>query len=250
LRNTLNDFCSVTDNLTGDEFDQTKGAKTLRFRNHFFPFLLGALVILAASTARAQESASTSGQNISPAKQALIKELLELANSQKTVDAIIKAQSDQMEKQLPEIVWQSVSGMKELKALSPAEREELHREVLASASEIGRKTYDLLLAKIDFGKTIEEISLGLYDKYFSEEELRDLVAFNKSATGRKVVEKMPQLYSESMARASDIIGPKILEVIRELQDQQTAALTTQIQAKVKAKPAKTPITTPSKRRSG
>jgi uncharacterized protein len=221
-------------------------------KKHFFAGLFAIVFLLGAISVQAQDAKPTptpaAGPNISPEKLALVKELLELAHSRETVEAILKAQADQLEKQLPEIIWQAVSGMNEMKLLSRTEREQLHQEVLTSSSIMNRKMYELLQSKIDFGLVVEEISVDLYDKYFTEEELRDLVAFNKSATGRKVIEKMPQLYSESMARASDVLGPKIIEAIRELQDQQTIALTNQIQAKIKAKPTKTPTTTPKRRR--
>lgn len=158
--------------------------------------LVAVLLSLFVAGVHGQESSPSPTQTISREKQALIQELLELTSPKKTVDAMLQAQADQMEKQLPAIVWQAVSGMKELQNLTPKQREEIRLQVVSTSLRSGRRMYELLLQKIDFNKLIGDISLPLYDKYFTEAELRDLVTFQKSATGKKVVEVMPNLMVE------------------------------------------------------
>src|SRR5882672_851598 len=87
--------------------------------------LVALLFSLCAIGVQAQSPQASPAPTISPEKEALIKELLDLTSSKKTIDAIFKAQADQMDKDLPETAWQAVSGMKELKTLSPEAREEL-----------------------------------------------------------------------------------------------------------------------------
>jgi hypothetical protein len=193
------------------------------------------MLLLAAISVQAQEASARVNQDVSPEKLALIKELIELASSKQTIDAMLKAQSEQMEQRLPEIVWQAVSGMKELKTLTPAQTEALKLQVLSSSARTGRRMYDLLMQKIDFEKLIVDISVPLHDKYFTEAELRDLVAFYKSPTGRKVIAVMPSLVVESMTRASDIIMPKVAEMMSQLQQEETELVTKEIEATVKAK---------------
>jgi len=202
----------------------------------------------AVAGARAQEPSPSPTPAISLEKQILIKELLELTSSKKTVDAMLKAQADQMEKQLPDIIWQAVSGMKELQSLTPQQREEIRLQVVSTSVRSGRRMYELILEKIDFNKVLEDISIPLYDKYFSESELRDLAAFYKSATGKKVIEAMPNLVTESMTRAADIIMPKISELLSQIQAEETQLATKEIQAAVKTKSIKPAARTPQKRR--
>jgi len=38
----------------------------------------------------------------------------------------------------------------------------------------------------------------VYDKYFSEDELKELIAFYKGATGRKLIKVMPLIMEDSM----------------------------------------------------
>lgn len=214
------------------------------------PALLALVVLglIAINTVNAQDPATQPSQSISPVKLVLIKELLELANSKKTMDAMMKAQAEQMDKQMPDMVWQMVENMKELKALTAAQREEVRAQVTASTLQAGRRTYDLIMEKIDFNKVVEEISVPLYDKYFSESEVSDLVVFYKSATGKKILEIMPNLVSESMTRASVVIMPKVSEVITQLQAEETERIEKEIKAKTN-EISKRPVKKPVRRRS-
>ena len=197
------------------------------------------VVALFSISARAQNPPASTTQTISPEKQALIRELLDLTSSKKTIDALFKAQGDQMDKELPQIIWQAVSGMKELQSLTPEQREEVRLKVLSSSFP-GRRMYELLQSKLNFHKLIEDISMPLHDKYFSEGELTDLVAFYKTATGKKVIEVMPVLVAESMTRAVEAVMPKVAELMAQIQEEETQRMTKELQATVKTneKPAK------------
>jgi len=187
---------------------------------------------------KAQDAPANVNQNITPEKLALIKELIDVSHSKQTVEAMLKAQSEEMDKRLPEIIWQGVSGLKELKTLTAAQKEQLRLKVLSNSGRTGRRMYDLLLEKINFNKLIDDISVPLYDKYFTETELGDLVAFHKSPTGKKVIEVMPNLVAESMTRTSDIIMPQIGAMMTQLQEEETQLMTKEIQTALKAtKPA-------------
>ena len=59
---------------------------------------------------------------------------------------------------------------------------------------------------------INEMSYELYHKYFTLEELTEVVAFYKTPTGRKIADKLPQLTQESMLagqRHAESLGPLI-----------------------------------------
>ena len=191
--------------------------------------LLLCLVFLVTGVKAQLPSAAT--PPILPEKLAVIKELLSLTNSKKMIDAMLKTQAEQMDKQLPEIIWQTVSNMDELKQLSSADREKVRTEVVANSLKVGRRTYDLLMERIDFNKLIEDISVPLYDKYFSESELKDLVAFYSSSTGRKVLDTMPSLVAESMTRTAEQIMPKLSGVITQIQAEDAELMKKEIETK-------------------
>jgi hypothetical protein len=217
--------------------------------NKLLPACLACLLLsLSIISARAQDPPGAAPA-ISHEKEALIRELLELTSSQKTIDAMFKVQADEVDKELPQLVWQAVSGMKELKSLTPAQREELRLKVLSSSLGPGRRMYELVQAKIDFHKLIEDISLPLHDKYFTESELRDLVAFYKSPTGKKVIEVMPNLLTATINQTAGAILPRMTAITMQIQEEETRRMEKEIQATVQMKknPAKPTSRTPLRR---
>src|ERR1044071_6679913 len=54
--------------------------------------------------------------------------------------------------------------------------------------------------KADFNS----MSIELYDKYFTNDEIKDLVRFYESPIGRKAVEVLPQLTQESINRGMQL----------------------------------------------
>ncbi len=206
------------------------------------------LFLLPAVGAHAQVPAPLPSPEISAEKRALIKEMLELTNSKKTMDAMLKMEAEQMEKQLPEATWLAVSGMQELKSLTPQQREGVRQQVVAQSLRSGRRLYELVLEKLDFDKLIEDISLPLYDKYFSESELRDILTFHKSATGKKVIEVLPNLMTEAITRATNIMLPKITEIVSQIMDEEKQRASQEVQAAVKTISSKPAPRTPKKRK--
>jgi hypothetical protein len=43
-----------------------------------------------------------------------------------------------------------------------------------------------------------------------------MIAFYKSPTGKKAIQVLPQVLRESLSRASDVLGPRIEQVIKEV----------------------------------
>ena len=168
-----------------------------------------------ASTA-AQQSDSDKVQVISPEKQALIRELLDVTGSKKNSEAILNVTFDQMQKDVPEVVWASISNMQGFKELSQAEQQRLRDEMNESARSSSQRYREALTQRLNFAQLIEEISFPLYAKYFNDNELKDLIAFYKSSTGKHAVAVMPNLYADSMAKAEERMMPVIKDVMSEV----------------------------------
>lgn len=173
--------------------------------------LLSGLIMLACS------AASSAQQTITPEKQALIKELLDVTDATKTVDALVNtiiSQSDRMSAEATERI------LAEKKNLTPAMREALQRELSEKAVKNRQRFKEAFLQKINISQLLADVSYPLYDKYYTESELRDLIAFYKSPTGKKLIETAPQLFAESMERTSRILLPKLEQVMTEIFEEQ------------------------------
>lgn len=67
----------------------------------------------------------------------------------------------------------------------------------------------------------EKPLLGIYAKHFSAQEIQDMITFYKSQTGKKSIEKMPELMQESMILGQKMVQavlPKIDEISKQLSD--------------------------------
>jgi len=62
------------------------------------------------------------------------------------------------------------------------------------------------------------ITIPIYDKYFTEEEIRQIIAFYKTPIGQKIISTMPSVMREAMNAGEawgKEIGEKILKRLKE-----------------------------------
>jgi uncharacterized protein len=202
---------------------------------------------------QAQEQAPAPAQAVvpslmTPEKRALIKEILELTNSGQSSEAMFNAQFAEMDKKIPDIQWQAIASMEELKRLTPAQQNEIHQRVQDSSARLTKRIKELFLQRVDIRQLVEDVSYEAYDRHFTEAELKDLVAFYRSATGKKVVAEMPALFAEELAKANEIISPKVQQIFEETQKEQTEELNKEIEKLIKAMPPKAAPKKPTSRK--
>jgi hypothetical protein len=79
---------------------------------------------------------------------------------------------------------------------------------------------ELLQQRINRAEIIEQIYYPLYDKHFTVEELKGLVAFYKTPVGQKAIQVMPQLVQEAMQKASELMLPKLRALVGEIMEEE------------------------------
>jgi hypothetical protein len=95
------------------------------------------------------------------------------------------------------------------------------------------------MEKLNYKEMTNEISLTLYDKYYSFDEIKDLIVFYKSPTGQKTLKTMKPLLNESMSMTQERLLPKLPGIIREIQEEEKLEIDRRINAK-KPRPGKPP----------
>lgn len=83
----------------------------------------------------------------------------------------------------------------------------------SSYSELSDEFWDGFMKEIDY-KELIELYVPIYDKYYTHQEIKDLILFYESPTGKKTVEKMPLIMAESMTlgqKLGEKLGQKVLE---------------------------------------
>jgi hypothetical protein len=118
-----------------------------------------------------------------------------------------------MESELPKIISRNLEARKDLTKKQKADAIILATQ---SADRVSKRFKELIIEKINFTETMKEVFFPLYDKYFTESELKELVAFYKSPIGQKAISVTPNLLAEAMDMSNRVFTPKVLELVNEL----------------------------------
>src|SRR5713226_328007 len=192
-------------------------------------FLFFSIAVRAqVSMPSAQQSQATESQEMSQEKRSLVKEVVDVLNVKKSAKDVLEVMEDQIHKQTTEMTWQALSQMKEMKELSETERQHLQDEIKKSADTAHKRFLEL------FNQRIEDVSISVYGKYFNEKELKDLIEFYKSDTGKRSMELTPSLLAESMSQTSQRLAPVMEDIIRDLSSDATNKFRNEVAGLAKA----------------
>lgn len=170
--------------------------------------LAGLSLLLAGSFC----TAAHAQDEIKPEKRALIKELYLTTKADKMAATFTNLILTQMERDLPKMLAE-LPEMSDLKSKQSAEAQ---KAILESTGRVYSRFKDLIPERINFAEVMERILYPIYDRFFTEEELKDLIAFYKSPTGQKSIDVMPQLMQDALQRSSEALNAKVLLLINEV----------------------------------
>lgn len=171
---------------------------------------------------------------VSSEKQAVIQELIALVNADNNASQLVEIMDQQMTGTRVAIVE---SILRDRSDLSEAEKKSLREAISARTEEYGKRFREKLLAKLNYDEMIREISAAVYDKFFTLEEMKDLLAFYKTPTGQKMLKSMTPLMAESMKLTQERLVPKIPIILEELQTEEKAEIEREVNAR-KPRPKK------------
>lgn len=178
----------------------------MKFKNAFS--VIGLSIFLVAACCQAF------GQNtVSPQKRELIKELLTVTEATKLAENASREMLAQMDREMPKIMKMVL--MQDTR-LTPEQRKEVEDQIEKSSGAAVKRFGEKLIQKLNYAELLETVSLELYDKYFTEAELKDMIAFYKTPTGKKTIEVMPKLMADIMQKTSELVLPKVMSLINEI----------------------------------
>lgn len=147
--------------------------------------LIGAMPLLAeaqTATASAPAAPPSAEKKISPGKEQAIRELMAITG---------------MEKLLDQMVGQMMSGFQQ--------------ELPTVPGEVWTR-----MAKKMNGAEVIELLIPLYDRYYTEDDLRQVIAFYKTPVGQKLMKTLPAITQEAMQIGQEWGRAKAEEVMNEL----------------------------------
>jgi uncharacterized protein len=149
-------------------------------------------------------------------KEALIKELLGLMDASVDNEAMATQMLEEMRGELLEIITLGVRiklTAERTDPLDPKKQEALIGEV---SSRIVDRIYVEIKKRINFKEMSDQEGVRAYDKYFTEAELKDLIAFYRTPIGKKILSTFPQIFSEVSQSVTAAVKPKVSKLVEEV----------------------------------
>jgi hypothetical protein len=145
--------------------------------------------------------------SLTPEKKALIKELLGLLNSGNAAEAISIQFLEQFQQSAIILIKSDLREWLQGQKFAPAEKKLLEGEMGKSAHRILTRLRAEFPKRIDMGEILEVVTVEVYNKYFTEAEVKDLIAFYKTPTGQKFIKILPQISAELLPRIRQLMDP-------------------------------------------
>ena len=181
---------------------------------------MGAVILVAGALMQPAKSDA----ELTESKQETIRELLGI------VGVVGMAEQMRDQQSMVELmqIRPSYPQMMEFAVSEQTDLSEKDRQLLLARLEdfdaFAERFRALFAERLNFSQIIEAVYLPLYDKYFSEQELREMVAFYRTRVGRKSIEVMPSLMQEAGGGVSGAVRPLAVGLIQEIVAEERAAL--------------------------
>jgi hypothetical protein len=162
-------------------------------------------------------------------KRAAIRQLLNLIGATQSAKAIFVSLIDQYSQTLAQ---DSVKSF-ESKPWPPEFKERSKQLSLDFYSRLSQRLKEELPQRIQYDSKVGEIYLNVYDRYFTEEDIRELLVFYSSPVGKKFVGLSSQVAVEMRTAASAELESQVMSVTREIVAEELKGLESRADSELK-----------------
>jgi uncharacterized protein len=163
--------------------------------------------------------------SLTPEKKVLIKELVALVNSGNAAEAIAIQSLEQFQLSAIILIKSDLQEWIRAQKVAPAEKKRLEAKMDESAQRILTRLRAEFPKRINMGEILETVMLEVYDKFFTEAEVKDLIAFYKTPTAQKFIKILPQFSAEMLPRIGQLMDPAATQLATELLGDEIKRLT-------------------------
>ncbi|MDJ1182699.1 DUF2059 domain-containing protein [Roseofilum casamattae] len=150
---------------------------------------------------------------ISETKRSLIYQMLELTGGEEMYRQMQQIVFTEMQNQFAPMMEQVLDNQTNL---SPAEKAEQLAKLSSNVDRLIGEFAELMQSEIAYDEMLESVFYPVYDRYFTEEDLRGLIAFYESPVGQKIIAVSPDLFRTSLQLSNEIFVPRMLEIMDRL----------------------------------
>lgn len=165
---------------------------------------------------------------VAPEKQAALQELVTLINGDNKAEDLLKVLLEQVDMSRDVSIKAYIN---ERSDLSAAEKKSLEETIVADMQKSSDRVKAKFLAKLNYNEMINEVAYIVYDKNFTLEEIKDLIAFYKTPTGQKTLKTMSVVAADAMKLTQERLLPKIPVIVQELMDEDRKELEQRINSR-------------------
>jgi len=135
---------------------------------------------------------------ITPEKKTLIKELLGLMRGSENSGAIANQLMDQLQPAVAGELSNNMRGWMQKQKWPPAEQKRLEALVDETIQRILTRIRAEVPKRANFAELIERVAVEVYNKHFTDAEVKDLIVFYKTSAAQKFARILPQIIAEIM----------------------------------------------------
>lgn len=202
------------------------------------PELLNQSSSSASASDDAAASAAAASARVSPAKRALILEYMQLSGRSPNfgpgfgeIMGLVRAQLPALTKQVSGSVPGAVSGMvsriapnapnsPKIPQLTTMQQKAIVEDAQASVDRMTQRTGDLFMQNKELPQVMENTFVSVYDKYLTEQDLKDIIAFYHTPIGEKLRLQQAAIDKEIMTLTMTGSVAPIGKVIRQVQEEE------------------------------
>ena len=148
-------------------------------------------------------------------KKALIKEFMKLLNTSTNSEAVVDQFLEQGLKQSAPLISQALLQEVPQDKLSPDEQKRLKSEADEATRRIFVRVRTEFPKRVNFGELLDRVGLEIYAKYFSEEEIKELITLYKSPAAQKFLRVLPQITAEMIPKMQEWVTPPLTQLMEE-----------------------------------
>jgi len=131
-------------------------------------------------------------------KKTLVKELLGLMRGSENSGAIANQLMDQLQPAVAGELSNNMRGWMQKQKWPPAEQKRLEALVDETIQRILTRIRAEVPKRANFAELIERVEVEVYNKHFTDTEVKDLIVFYKTSAAQKFARILPQIIAEIM----------------------------------------------------
>ena len=150
--------------------------------------------------------------------------------AKKVSDAFFDTLVSQFHELMLSSMLKDVRESKPYESLSSEDKARVNKLTTGFYESLFKEVKEEIKKQVGTAENLELIAIPAYNKYFTEAEIKELVAFYQSSIGKKFVGVQPVLMNEISGSYAAVVAPQAERIVRTIVDERLADFQKQLGA--------------------